>query len=1328
MQLPINSEQRSRVEEFQRRHRVALLTLLFTDIVGSTQIKQQLGDTQAVMLIQQHHSALRNLLAQFPEGEDVETAGDSFFLIFTKPSDAVRFALLWQHRVRALARETGKPLLDRIGIHVGEVFVQEHGNENPGHKAKDLYGLQVDTCARVMGLGQADQILLTRTAFDSARQILKGGELAGLGPLEWLNHGPYAMKGVEDTVEVCEAGESGLAVLKAPGDTEKAHRQVAPGSDPVLGWRPGAGITVPHTQWCLEEKLGEGGVGEVWLARHATLKERRVFKFCFRAELVRTLKREVTLFKVLKERVGTNPHVVTLHDVFFEEPPFYLVTDYAAGGDLVGWCKRHGGVEKIPLPVRLEIVAQIADALQTAQDAGIVHRDVKPSNILLKEAALPKDPLAVRALLGDFGIGQLLNPELVSGVTRAGFTLTIQGPAGPTSGTPIYMAPEVIAGRPSGARSDLYSLGVVLYQLLTGDLNRPLTTDWQQSIGDPLLIADLQRCFAGDLQQRFAGAGELAHQLRSLPARHAQSALERAAQRERERAAQFRGMMRVGALASAIVLIFAGVAGWAWRQTRAARKESVARLEQWHRAEAREKDMQQLLYGAKVNLIQNAWQDYDVKRMRALLTETETDLNRGFEWYYWQQMAHLATKTLRGHGPAGSVRSVRWSPDGERLLNHADNIAIVWDATSGRELFQLKGHFRGITKSAWSPDGRRLLTQSPESTRVWDAVNGRELFVLPGQGEEFTAAEWSPDGGRILFGSTNQVAKICDAASGKELVSFSGHSGVVEAVGWSPDGRQIVTGSADKTAKVWDAGSGRELHSLSGHRETVPIVIFSPDGQLIVTGSGDGLAKVWSATNGRELITLKHLNSNIKSAAWAKDSKRLATGGTLGIAVVWEVTSGRELFTAKGDKNHDMPVSWAPGDREIVVPGEDTKVVKIWDVASGQERLSLQGHLSGVECAAFSPDGRRLATGSHHDGQTKIWDITGELGQLLLKGHRDQVRTVAWSPDGRRILTGSLDQTAKVWDAVSGRELLSLKEPTVGIAPAAWSPDGQRIITGAAMGDKPASKYAASDSGVRTARIWDAASGRELLSLKGHSDGLYAVAFSPDGQRVLTASWDKTAKVWEAATGRELLTFKGHKEGICAAAWSPNGQRFVTGSWDHDAKIWDATTGQELLTLKGHRDHVWTVAFSPDGQRVLTGSWDNTAKVWEAATGRELLTIKGEVFSINSVAWSPDGQRIATASWGHTVKVWDATNGQELLTLRTPETVWSLAWSPDGRRIAASLYCYGTSDTSAVIYDAASPQQVEAWKQEERLAQETEERNERERLEDEKRKMPPSKP
>jgi class 3 adenylate cyclase/cephalosporin-C deacetylase-like acetyl esterase len=573
MDLLDGAPERARVEEFGRRHHTGLVTVVFTDLVDSVALRRQLGDQAATTLLESHRRIVRELLKRAADAEEIETAGDSFLLLFARPSDAVKFALVLQQQTGASAKERKVALAVRIGIHVGEVVIQEHAQ---GPKPKDLHGSQVDVCARVMSLARGGQILLTRAVFDSARQALKGEEVRGLNELQWLDHGPYVLKGIEEPVDICEVGDVGAGVLKAPTDSDKAQRRVRAGEEPVFGWRPAVGQVVPNTRWLLEQKLGEGGFGEVWLGRHQMMKEWRVFKFCFRAERVRFLKREMTLFRLLKERVGDHPNIVRLHDMYLEQAPFYVEMDYVEGQDLRTWTQGLGGVASVPLETRLEIVAQIADGLQAAHAAGVIHRDIKPTNILvgkgLPHLASGKPVPAegsgavaegsVHAKLTDFGIGQVVSEEYLAGMTRAGFTQTIMSDSSTSrTGTQMYMAPELLAGKPASIRSDVYSLGVVLYQLVIADLTQPLTTDWTQSISDPILVDDLKHCFAGNPQDRFADAGQLARNLRALPQRRAAFREHQVAAAAQQRTAR---RLKLIGLAGAAVLVAALGLSLAW--------------------------------------------------------------------------------------------------------------------------------------------------------------------------------------------------------------------------------------------------------------------------------------------------------------------------------------------------------------------------------------------------------------------------------------------------------------------------------------------------------------------------------------------------------------------------------------------------------------------------------------------------------------------------------------------------------------------------------------------------------------------------------------------
>ena len=282
-------------------------------------------------------------------------------------------------------------------------------------------------------------------------------------------------------------------------------------------------------------------------------------------------------------------------------------------------------------------------------------------------------------------------------------------------------------------------------------------------------------------------------------------------------------------------------------------------------------------------------------------------------------------------------------------------------------------------------------------------------------------------------------------------------------------------------------------------------------------------------------------------------------------------------------------------------------------------------------------------------------------------GHLEPIAAVAISPRGRGLLTGSADRTARLWEARSGRELRRFRGHQDTVWSVAFSPDGRTVLTG---------------SKDRTVRLWDAATGKLLRIIRGHTGPVRSVTFSPDGRRLLTGSEDRTARLWDAASGEELRRFQGHDNAVHAAAFSPDNRRLLTSSWDGTARLWDAETGKELQRFRGHAKQVFSAALSPDGKRVLTGSYDNTARLWDVETGKEVQRLP-HANSVIAVAFSSDGTRLRTGSVDKTLRLWDATSGKELRRLQGHDSdVYAVAFSADGRRALA-----GGMDRTARLWD-----------------------------------------
>jgi class 3 adenylate cyclase/serine/threonine protein kinase len=496
------------------------IVLLLTDLVGSAALKTRFGTASYANLISRHDELFRTIMSSIAGSEIVKDTGDGFLARFTTTRDAVNAALRFQCAIHTEAWEP-QPLQVRIGVHVGDVL---HLDQDIDGRPK-LVGLTADITARVTELALPGQILMTRSAFDDARQYVHEHPLVDAGVserprLKWMAHGAYLLKGVDEPVEVFEVGAAGLAPLKVPPSGGKAQRIVLADEEETLGWRPAAGLDVPQREnWRLRRKLGEGGFGEVWLAQNRQTHVERVFKFCFDAERVRSLKREVTLFRLLRDALGNRDDIATLYEIQLEHAPYCLESEFTELGSMSDWAERQGGLEAVPLATRLDLVARTADAVAAAHSIGILHKDIKPSNVLVYQAA----DGSPRPRLADFGIGALTDQAQLErrNITATGFTETlVTDMQSSLTGTRMYAPPELLAGKPFTIQGDVYALGVLLYQMLVGDLTRPVATGWERDVSDPLLREDVAACVDGEPARRLSGATELAERLRSLEERH----------------------------------------------------------------------------------------------------------------------------------------------------------------------------------------------------------------------------------------------------------------------------------------------------------------------------------------------------------------------------------------------------------------------------------------------------------------------------------------------------------------------------------------------------------------------------------------------------------------------------------------------------------------------------------------------------------------------------------------------------------------------------------------------------------------------------------------
>jgi WD40 repeat protein len=541
---------------------------------------------------------------------------------------------------------------------------------------------------------------------------------------------------------------------------------------------------------------------------------------------------------------------------------------------------------------------------------------------------------------------------------------------------------------------------------------------------------------------------------------------------------------------------------------------------------------------------------------------------------------------------------------------------------------------------------------------------------------------------RVVTTSGDGTARIWDAVTGEQLVVLPIHDFVF--AGWasfSPDGTRIVNASWNSYAGIFDATTGeriagvdrkddydryRQVHGgLFAEDDHVQPALFSPDGTRIVTASVYQTARIFDAATGESLAVFRH-ESHVRSASFSPDGTHIVTASSDKTARIWDAATGDQLFVLGGHEKGVNSASFSPDGTRIVTTSDD-RTVRTWDAVTGKPLAIYRGHENPMYWASFTPDGTRIVSASDHAAH--IWDATADDQLPVIRTVKIPVSSWGWqgiesvsfSPDGTRIMTNSsYGKRVRIWDAATGEQLAVLAVETYPVIWASLSPDGTRIVTA---------------SWRNTARMWDAATGEHVASLRGRGNRGPA-SFSPDGMQIVTAS-SKTARIWDATTGEQRVVLKGHEERVKSASFSPDGTWIVTASCDNTARIWDAATGEQLAVLGGHHDSVHSASFSPDGTRIVTASADNTARIWDASAGDQLTVLRGHEDWVGSASFSPDGTRVVTASRDNTARIWDVATGEQLIVLRGHEVaVFAASFSPDGTRIVSG------HDTTIRIWDS----------------------------------------
>jgi WD40 repeat protein len=1055
-------------------------------------------------------------------------------------------------------------------------------------------------------------------------------------------------------------------------DLVAARREVgeALGAETPPGGGPGTGSpsTAPPLgmlgDYELLEELGHGGMGRVYKARQRSLGRLVALKV-IRAGAAATGEDRLR-FRTEAEAAARldHPNIVPVYEVGEHDGQPYLAARYVEGGSL----SRHLGRFRGDPRAAAGLVAALARAVHHAHERGVLHRDLKPGNVLLEWRDGHAGPPVTH--VADFGLARLLDQD--SGLTRTGELV----------GTPSYMAPEQASGGAAAitTATDVHGLGAILYALLTGrpPFAGPTVLDTLEQVKgrepdaprrlNPRVDRDLQTicltCLAKDPRRRYASALALAEDLdswlahRPIAARPA-SPLERLAKWVRRRPTA----AALACVSAAAVLV--ALAGSLWHSH--ALGEALADSDRLrHEGLAREARLRDHLYVANMRRAKEAWDNGDLPHLAELLegerpAEGEPD-RRGFEWYWLNWCLGTRLGTLKAHD--GGLLCAAVSPD-DRFLVTGDRKGVVkvWDLASRRQVVTLPGHTDEVQQAVFSADGRALATCSKDRTvRLWEVATWGQRACLRGHLMTVRAVAFAPDGQRLASAGRDRRIVLWDLARGRPVPSWRAHDHVVHGVAFTPDGRTLISvGADDRIAKLWDVACGAErarcgcpptLYSLS-------TLALSADGKTAAMSGYGTTVSLWSTADPAAARTDLAVPFSVRALAFAPSGSQLVATGGPGLFSVWDMNPG----------------------------GHDARLVRTVRWGGGNGRA-----------AVFAWRGALLVTASEEDGTVQFWDSARLAGCERIPSLPPGVNDVALSPDGRTAWGNGKEQLFLL--DLAGRRIERTLPLPRGAQSVAFSPDGRTVAAACEDGQ---------------ARLWDAASGRPLLSLD-HRARVFGVDFSPAGGLVATAGEDGTARLWELPSGERrercaASTGAAHCSAICLA-FTRDGRTLAVGGSAHTmtVSLWDPAKGARrgALTDPGpgaarpgsapqapaagqHAFHVSSVAFSPDGATLAAACSDGVIRLWEVPSGK-LRTFSGHAGQVRRLAFAPDGRTLASLGADNALRLWHTGTGQQLFTLAAPaEPLEGLAFARDGRLLVAGSNTQNGAGPSALLLWRAEP-------------------------------------
>jgi eukaryotic-like serine/threonine-protein kinase len=1067
----------------------------------------------------------------------------------------------------------------------------------------------------------------------------------------------------------------------------------------------------------LLQRIGEGGCGIVYMAEQLEPVRRQIALKIIKLGM--DTRSVIARFEAERQALALmdHPNIARVLDAGATDSGRpYFVMELVRGIRITDYCDQN----QLTTEARLELFIQVCHAVQHAHQKGIIHRDIKPSNILITS----HDGVPVPKVI-DFGIAKATtDAQLTDKTLFTQFELFI--------GTPAYMSPEQaeMSGLGIDTRTDIYSLGVLLYELLTGrtpfdtdkllksgldamrrtiretEPTRPSTRLRTLSAADLTQVAQHRRAepprlvslVRGDLDwivlkalekdraRRYGTASSLAADIQQhlddeIVGARPPSGLDRFQKLVRRNKVLF----AAGSAVAVAVVVGLGISTFSYFKERQARREAdlarVNETKQREQANANAEESRKRLVQLNVFSGNRLVDEGDFHGALLWFAEAmrleQNDPAR--EDVHRRRFATVlrsapALRQLWFHDSL--VNSAYFNTDGTRVASSSlDHSASVWDALSNGPVVRLP-HRTDLTGARFVPKSQRVVTiDIHRRLRFWNGLTGEtQGDLFPTTAPDTHAVSFSPDARWMAVAVTNgvQLLNVTNGVPGLKLACTS----AVEIVRFSPNGTHVAAAGPPGDLLIWDLQASGTAPRRLAHAPGLRGLAFTHDGRRLAAITLRELS-VWNVDTGELAWPAMQPGGDLFDCRFSPDDRWLATASWDGRARVFDAASGWPVGDAMRHRGGVGKSVFSPNGQWLATVSWDG-TARLWNARTGQPESPSLHHASYVMTADFNPDGTRLVTASQ-DKTVRLWELRTNSPARLTLRHGGPVTRGRFSPDGSRILTCGYYQPPQLWDARTGERLISFPLKP-GVADGSFNADGKKILTTCVDG---------------SAQVWDAERGIELVPAVRHTKILRHGEFSPDGKHFLTASDDGTARVWNAETGEPVTPFLQHGHAVRHAAFSPDGRRVITASFDKTAQLWDAQSGERMGEPLKHICEVFHAAFSPDGNQIVTACSDRSqlarwAYRWDAATGKAIGSPLPHLDGVFYAEYSPNGQFIATSGEDKSAIIWNASTGERLTPpLAHGSYVFRVVFSPDSRFVlTVSL------DNAARVWEAATGEPI----------------------------------